>query len=36
MHDILTRNINSALVGAKTPEQALKDAKTEILSLLGG
>jgi multiple sugar transport system substrate-binding protein len=34
MHDILTRNINSALVGAKTPEQALKDAKTEILSLL--
>jgi len=34
MHDILTRNINSALVGAKTPEQALNDARIEILQLL--
>ncbi len=33
MHEILTRNINSALVGTKTPEEALKDAKQEILQL---
>ena len=36
MHDILTKNINSALVEAKTPEQALKDAKQEMLQLLKG
>lgn len=34
MHDIITKNINSALVGTKTPEEALKDAKKELLELL--
>ena len=34
LHDVLTRNINSALVGTKTPEEALKDAKKEMLELL--
>jgi multiple sugar transport system substrate-binding protein len=34
LHDILTKNINSALVGTKTSEEALKDAKKEMLELL--